>query len=247
MRSGSGHWHRNERPVLDCARPCAFCTTRRPRRTRCRSTGPRRHAPAWRTEDPSRPPPPARTQHTTRRGDVPRTPGVDNRRKRQEERRSGLAAAVPALKQCCLPHKSRTSAEVFEGYRDIRGVFDRIYGQGFLAKYQSIRYTVETIPICIPPVGITIYRDRAVTHVEDNDKLWPFAATHGTSRYCVTASRASRLRASRRRQIPSASPSGTPQRICRGSRGHRTHTGPCSTCRAGSASWDSRPAARSTS
>jgi sugar-specific transcriptional regulator TrmB len=47
----------------------------------------------------------------------------------------------------------------------LRSIFEKLYGESFLKKYQEIRYTKEVIP-----VGITIYRNKVVTHITEKEK-----------------------------------------------------------------------------
>jgi len=51
----------------------------------------------------------------------------------------------------------------------IRKVYEGIYGKKFLSTYQQVRYTNESIP-----VGITIFKDNVVTHLNEQGRPMAF-------------------------------------------------------------------------
>lgn len=54
-------------------------------------------------------------------------------------------------------------------HKQMRPLFEKFYGEKFLATFQEIRYAREATP-----VGITIYRNNVVTHILDNGKPMSF-------------------------------------------------------------------------
>ena len=57
--------------------------------------------------------------------------------------------------------------------KKMRDTFKKLYGKSFLRKYQEIRYTNQRIP-----VGITIYKDKVVTHISEQGDLMSFKITN---------------------------------------------------------------------